>query len=108
MPKLPKKPITGRKFGNTKFAIDRARASTTITSCISSTNEGLHAAHIVHVARWTTQKNLTPTPLNKRDPVVEDMRRRPAIAGAQPSCCRIALLCKEKGKKEKAKCAVAK
>jgi len=54
------------------------------------------------------QKNLTPTPLNKGHPVVEDMRRRPAIAGAQPSCCRIALLCKEKERKGKAKCAVVK
>lgn len=76
----------------------RSRTDDTITSCVSSTNEGLHAAHIVHVARWTMQKNLTPTPLNKGDPVVEDMRRRPAIAGAQPSSCHIALLCKKKGK----------
>lgn len=68
-------------------------------SCIYSTNEGLHAGHIAHVACRMMQRNLTPTPLNKGDPVVEDMRRRPAIAGAQPSCCHIALLCKEKGKK---------
>ena len=92
----------------TILAIDRARAPTTITSCIYSTNEGLHAGHVAHVACRMMQRNHTPTPLNKGDPVVEDMRRRPAIAGAQPSCCHIALLCKGKGKKSKAKCAVAK
>lgn len=65
----------------------------------SSTNEGLHAAHIAHVARWMMQRNLTPTPLNKGDPVVKTCAVvRPLLARSRPASVSLFYAKEKKGK----------